>query len=96
MRAVIILAAAVLAGPALAQGTRAPARETKVWTAAPVPGESRSTGAPADRAGFASGPENGVLFSGTPTGSPRDGGGNDPSSGGQSPAERQPTPDLGK
>jgi len=96
MRAIVIVAIAVLAGPAVAQTARAPVKETKVWTAAPVPGANRETGAPADRAGFASGPEDGVLFSGTPTGAARDGGGNDPASGGSSPAERQPTPDLGK
>jgi len=96
MRAIIIVAIAVLAGPVVAQTARVPAKDAKVWTPAPVTGGNRETEAPADRAGFASGPEDGVLFSGTPTSAPRDGGGNDPASGGASPAERQPTPDLGK
>lgn len=96
MRAIIVLAVAVLAGPAIAQSARAPAKDTRTWTAAPTSGETRSNVAPADRAGTASSSDNGVLFSGTPTGAVRGGGGNDPASGGTTPAERQPTPDLGK
>ena len=44
MRATIILALAVLANPVLAQTARTPAKDTKVWTAAPTAGYNRDDG----------------------------------------------------
>ena len=96
MRATIILAFAVLAAPALAQTARAPAKDTKVWTAAPTAGYNRDDGSPSDRAGFTTGPESGVLFSASPTGAVSDSGGNSPETETEAPRFGEGVPNLGK
>ncbi len=88
MRAAII-AATLLATPALAQ-------DGKVWTAAPVPGNTRSQGAPADRAGTPSSSDGFSPFSALPSGSISDGGRTSPSTAGTTPAPDAKTPNLSK
>jgi hypothetical protein len=88
MRAAII-AASLLATPVLAQGG-------KVWTAAPVPGNTRSQGAPADRAGTPSSSDGSSPFSALPSGSISDGGRTSPSTAGTTPAPDAKTPSLSK
>ena len=96
MRAIIVLAFAVSATPALAQSARTPAQDTRVWTAAPTAGYDHDYGAPADRAGVTTGPENGVLFSASPTGAVSDSGGNSPESEEEASRFGGGVPNLGK
>ena len=96
MRAIIILAFAMLANPVLAQTARTPAKDTKVWTAAPTAGYDHDYGAPADRAGVTTGPESGVLFSASPTGAVSDSGGNSPATEAEGSRFGDGTPNLGK
>ena len=96
MRIALILAIAVLSTPALAQTARVPAKDAKVWTDAPTAGTGRNDGAPADRAGFTTGPESGVLFSSTPTGAVSDSGGNSPQTELEALRFGESVPNLGK
>ena len=96
MRATIILAVAMLAGPAFAQTAPAPAKDAKVWTPAPTAGTGRSDVAPANRAGVTTGPESGVLFSGSPTGSVSDSGGDSPQTELETSRFGNSVPNLGK
>ena len=96
MRAIIILAIAMLAGPAFAQTARSPAKDAKVWTPAPTAGDVRSDVAPADRAGVTTGPESGALFSGSPTGAVSDSGGNSPQTELEASRFGDSIPNLGK
>ncbi len=96
MRAIVILALAVLATPALAQTARVPAKETKVWTDAPTAGYNRDDGSPSDRAGVTTGPESGVLFSASPTGAVSDSGGNSPEAESETSRFGEGVPNLGK
>lgn len=96
MRAIIILAITILASPAFAQTARPPAKDAKVWTPAPTSGDVRNNVAPADRAGVTTGPESGVLFSGSPTGAANDSSGNSPQTELEAPRSGNSTPNLGK
>lgn len=96
MRAIIILAVALLASPAFAQTARPPANDAKVWTPAPIGGDVRSNVAPADRAGVTTGPQSGVLFSGSPTGAVSDSGGNSPETELEASRFGTSVPNLGK
>ena len=96
MRAIMTLAIAMLASPAFAQTARPPAKDAKVWTAAPTAGDGRSDVAPADRAGVTTGPESGVLFSGAPTGAVSDSGGNSPQTELEASKFGDSVPNLGK
>ncbi len=88
MRALVI-SAAMLATPALAQ-------DGKVWTPAPVPGNVRSQGAPADRAGIPSSSDGSSPFSALPSGSVSDSGRTSPSTAGSTTAPDAKTPNLSK
>ncbi len=88
MRAILI-AAALLSTPALAQAP-------KVWTPAPVSGMGQPTTPPADRAGVASSADAGAPFSATPTGAISGSGRSGPSTVGTTPSTATVTPNLGK
>ena len=57
----LILAATLFTIPAMAQNRQ-------VWTPAPVPGNTRSDGPPADRAGTSNSADQSAPFAGLPTG----------------------------
>lgn len=88
MRA-LLLAASLLATPALAQGA-------KVWTPAPTPGTADSRGAPADRAGIASSADVGAPFSATPSGAISGSGRTGPATVGTTPSTEAVTPNVSR
>ena len=104
MRAIII-AAALLATPVLAQGQRqgqgqaqgqGRSQSEKVWTAAPTAGPIDDSVPPADRAGVSSSADVGAPFSAIPSGAISGSGRTGPATIGTTPSDEVVTPNVSR
>lgn len=102
MRAIII-AAALLATPVLAQGqgqsqgqAQGRGQSDKVWTAAPTSGPIDDNVPPADRAGVSSSADVGAPFSAIPSGAISGSGRTGPATTGTTPSDEIVTPNVSR